>query len=110
MNQVAAIVEVIKVWTYDSDIKARVRMRRPGYAPPKTEGPFDFVTVVFPGGRSMRLDIRAGQRLWIAGVLTSRDEDIPLGDILSDIPSELRERKIRFNFNEILVTAWQDLG
>jgi hypothetical protein len=43
-------------------------------------------------------------------VLTSRDEDIPLGDILSDIPSELRERKIRFNFNEILVTAWQDLG
>jgi len=110
MNQVVAIVEVIKTWTYDSDIKARVRMRRPGYAPPKTEGPFDFITIAFPGGKAMRLDVRPGQRLWITGVLTSRDEDIPLGDVLEGVPDELRDRKIRFNFNEILVTAWQDLG
>jgi len=109
MNQVTAICEVLRVWTYDSDLKARVRLRRPSFAPQKAEGPWDFITIAFPGGKAMRLDIRPGQRLWVTGILTSRDEDVPLGDLLEGAPEELKGRKIRFNFNEILVTGWQEM-
>jgi hypothetical protein len=109
MNQVAALCEIIKVWTYDSDLKARVRMRRPGFIEPKREGPWDFATVVFPRGKAMRLDMRPGQQLWVSGVLTSRDEDVPLVEVLEgvEIPEGLKERRIRFNFNEIIALSWQ---
>ncbi len=109
MNQVTAIVEVLRAWTYDNDVKARVRMRRPTFLPQKPEGPYDFATIVFPGGRGMGIQVRPGQKLWVTGVLVSRDEDQPLEDVLDDIPESLRGRKIRFNFSEIHVTGWQEL-
>lgn len=109
MNQVTALCEVIKVWVYDSDVKARVRMRRPDYLPPKGEGPYDFVTIVFPRARGLGLRLEPGQRLWVTGVLTSRDEDQPLEEILGEVPEGMKGRKIRFNFNEIIVSNWQSL-
>ncbi|MDR7574295.1 MAG: hypothetical protein QN194_15385 [Armatimonadota bacterium] len=110
MNQVTAICEIIKVWAYDSDLKARVRMRRPSFLPQKEEGPFDFATIVFPGARGMGLRLEPGQRLWVTGVLTSRDVDQPVEDVLGEVPEELRGRKIRFNFNEIVVLNWQSIS
>ncbi|MDR7615611.1 MAG: hypothetical protein QN206_12420 [Armatimonadota bacterium] len=111
MNQVTAICEVIKIWFYNSDVKVRVRMRRPSFISPKEEGPFDFVTIVFPGARRMGLKLQPGQRIWVAGVLVSRDMDQPVEEVLGgEIPEQLRGRKIRFNFNEIVVLNWQSIS
>ncbi|MDR7574266.1 MAG: hypothetical protein QN194_15240 [Armatimonadota bacterium] len=108
MNQVTVFCEIIRTWAYDSDIKARVRMRRPSFLPPKEEGPFDFATLVFPGARGMGLRLEPGQKIWATGVLTSRDQDQPIEEVIGgEIPEGLRGKKIRFNFNEVVVTHWQ---
>ena len=117
MNEVHLHGQIKRVWTYDDNLYVRLSVRRdPGRPkrPPQDGGPYDYVTVMFPGGRH-QLSFTPGQYLTVHGWIQSRDFDETLRDFLKRAenadglelsPKQLREIFVHRSVNEVVVERW----
>jgi hypothetical protein len=120
MNEIHLQGQVKRVWTYDDNLYVRLSVRRSPGRPkrtPREGGPYDYVTIVFPDGKS-QLSFEPGQYLTVHGWLQSRDFDESLRDFLKraemkdvkeavDIPAgQQRNTVLHRSVIEVVAERW----
>lgn len=82
MNQVSLVGVVERAWQRNGRTYARLRVRRSEYHPPKSDGPFDFVSVDLQ--RLVDPARLTGRTLEVVGLIGSRDIEVNLGSLVED--------------------------